>query len=306
MGEPSESWKLHFAIEDQVPAPPDRIGYAELQRLVAVGQRGRVKRAVSTLVALEVLQWQGAQRGRAVAQGSRRLQQALDEGVMPMPDREIQTYPLLAGALDDFITKWHEDRGDPINALGDDTALGDGVTTYCTSSLRAARPDRPSTHTRPDLTVVVDLEFPSLGSWNEVHSVEVKPYWAVTRAALFEAAAQAALKRCSFSWLLLWLPQEDSGHFTNQQADLINAARRVLPDLAGEAAQLGLGLLVAEELGDTATLLPRSQPHRQAVEPRATDDLFRSLGRTDSALAAAEARTALGSRPGIPVSGESR
>jgi len=199
----------------------------------------------------------------------------------------IQTYPLLAAALDDFITTWHEDRGDPINTVGDDTSFGDGVTTYCTSSLPSARAERSGTHTRPDLTVVVDLAFASLGSWNEVHSVEVKPYWAVTRAALFEAAAQAALKRCSFSWLLLWLPPADSGHFTKQQADSINTARRVLPDLAAEAARLGLGLLVAEELGDTATLLPKSQPLRQAIEPSAADDLFRSLGRTDSSAVGA-------------------
>ena len=111
MGDSPKDWKLHFAIENEVPPPPERIGYAQLQRAVEVGQRGRVKRAVSTLVALNVLQWQGQQRGRAVAQGSRTLTQALDDGLQPMPEREIQTYPVLAGALDDFVTDWHQRRG---------------------------------------------------------------------------------------------------------------------------------------------------------------------------------------------------
>jgi hypothetical protein len=283
MAEPREAWKLHFAIEDRVPAPPERIGYAQLQRAVEVGQRGRVKRAVSTLVALDVLQWQGAQQGRAVTQGPRSLHEALEAGIQPMPEREIQTYPLLAGALDDYLTRWHRDRQDPIDDSGGATAVGDGVTTYGTSSLSAAHRDRSTAHTRPDLTVVVDLEYPHLGSWNEVHAVEVKPYWSVTRAALFEAAAQAALRRCTFSWLLAWIPDPNSGHFTRPQAELIRAAERVLSDLTSEAASLGLGLLVARDLGDAAELEAHAEPTRQAMEPRAADELFRSLGRSDSA-----------------------
>ena len=285
MGDSPQDWKLHFAIENEVPPPPERIGYAQLQRAVEVGQRGRVKRAVSTLVALNVLQWQGQQRGRAVAQGSRTLTQALDDGLQPMPEREIQTYPLLAGALDDFVTDWHQRRGDPIDTADGPTGAGDGVTTYCTSSLRVMGSDRSSAHTRPDLTVIVDLEYPNLGSWNEIHAVEVKPYWSLTRAALFEAAAQAALRRCTFSWLLMWVPDPDSGHFTAPQSEMIRSAERTLPGLAVESNALGLGLLLAKGLGDSAILECLSEPHRQAMEPRAADQLFSSLPRSDSATA---------------------
>ena len=208
MSQPDLEWHLHFAIERAVPEPPGRIGYAQLESAVHVGQRGRVKRAVSTLVALEVLQWDGVRQGRAVSQGPKSLKDLVAAGVQPMPDREIETYPLLAGPLDAFVTDWHVNRGDPIDGSSAARSATDGVTTYCTSSLRAGT-SPAATFTRPDLTVIVDLEFEFFGSWNEVHAVEVKPYWAVTRSALFEAAAQAALRRCSFSWLLIWLPDPD-------------------------------------------------------------------------------------------------
>ncbi len=82
------------------------------------------------------------------------------------------------------------------------TSSGDGVTTYCTSSLRLTDSHGSSTLTPFDLIVIVDLQYPNLGSWHEAHAVEVKPYGSVTRVALFKAADQAALRRCTFSWLL--------------------------------------------------------------------------------------------------------
>ena len=281
MGESRGVWDLHFDIERQVPPAPERIGYAALQQAVDVGQRGRVKRAVSTLVGLQVLQWQGMRQGRAVAQGPRTLTEVLDAGLMPMPDREIETYPLLTAPLDAFITQWHTDRGDPIDTSGGATAHDDGVWTYVTSSLRA-NGQGSATHTRPDLTVVVDLEFDNFGSWNDVHAVEVKPYWAVNRSALFEAAAQAALRRCSFSWLLVWVPEPDPQHFRPDQLALIGDAEKAIDHLAAEANALGLGMLVANSLSEEANLQDLAQPTRQPMEPRAADALFRSLGRSDS------------------------
>lgn len=282
MGQARNDWMLHFNIESQVPPAPDRIGYAALQQAVAVGQRGRVKRAVSTLVGLQVLQWQGLRQGRAVARGPRTLTEVLDAGLIPMPDREIETYPLLTGPLDAFITEWHRQRDDPIDTSGGATSFDDGVWTYVTSSLRA-QGQGSATHTRPDLTVVVDLEFDHFGSWNDVHAVEVKPYWAVNRSALFEAAAQAALRRCSFSWLLVWMPEEDPEHFRPEHLALIRQAKEAIPDLVAEADSLGLGLLVARSLSEEASLQDLAQPRRQPMEPRAADALFRSLGRSDSA-----------------------
>jgi len=281
MGEDGDNWTLHRKIALEVPTPPGRIGYAALQQVVEVGQRGRVKRAVSTLVGLDVLQWAGQRNGRAVTQGPRDLDSALAEGLIPMPEREIQTYPLLAAPLDAFITAWHQSQGHTIDEGATSQASGDGVTTYNTSSLRAGDHASSSAHTRPDLTVVVDLLFPHLGAWNDVHAVEVKPYWAVTRAALFEAAAQAALGRCTFSWLLLWIPDPQSGHFTAPQVRLIREAEAVRDSLTREASQLGLGLLLARDLSENSELQRLVEPQRRVMDPDAADSLFASLNRND-------------------------
>lgn len=280
MGADSQDWQLHRRIAGEVPKAPARVGYAELQRAVAVGQRGRIKRAVSTLVGLDVLRWAGQRNGRAVSQGPADLDEVLAKGLTPMPEREIQTYPLLTGPLDDFITHWHTNvRRDLVDTTGSDQSTGDGVTTYNTSSLRAGSDQASASYTRPDLTVVVDLEFAQLGPWNEVHAVEVKPYWAVNRAALFEAAAQAALRRCTFSWLLVWVPDPDSGHFTGPQKAVIRSAQASLYPLKSEAEELGLGLLLARDLDEFSALEPLAMPIRQAMEPRAADELFAALGR---------------------------
>jgi len=279
MSETVEPWKFHREIESAVPDSPERIGYAELQKKVDVGQRGRVKRAVSTLVGLDVLQWSGQRNGRAFSQGSRSLDQAIEAGLIPMPDREIQTYALLTASLDAYITQWHMDREDPIDSGPEATDLEDGVVVYTTSATRVKRDGDPAIHTRPDLTVIVDLHFESLGDWTEIHAVEVKPYWAVNRSALFETAAQAALGRCTFSWLLVWIPDEYSGHFTDPQIQLIQSARDSLSSLKKEAIDLGLGLLVAKELLEHSELSNLAQPRRQSMEPAAANELFKSLGR---------------------------
>jgi hypothetical protein len=217
--------------------------------------------------------------GRAVTQGSANLDELLAAGLTPMPEREIQTYPLLAAPLDDFLTQWHKARRDPIDDLHGPEL--DGVTVYNTSATRPGRSNERSAHTRPDLTGVVDLHFDHLGEWNEIHAVEVKPYWAVDRAALFEAAAQASLSRCTFSWLLVWLPDPEGGHFTAPQQSLIRDAFRVLPALEREAADLGLGLLVATDLSESAALAETVAPQRRALDPKRADELFEVLGRTD-------------------------
>ena len=279
MGNLESAWELHRRIAGTVPDQPDRIGYAALQDALDVGQRGRVKRAVSTLVGLDVLQWAGMRNGRAVTQGPADLDELLAAGLTPMPEREIQTYPLLAAPLDDFLTQWHKVRGDVIDDVQGPEQ--DGVTVYNTSATRSGRANEGGAHTRPDLTGIVDLHFDHLGEWNEVHAVEVKPYWSVNRAALFEAAAQAALGRCTFSWLLAWVPDPESGHFTAPQQSLIREATRVLPSLQREAADLGLGLLLTKDVAESAVLEDRVAAQRRAMDPRRADELFKALDRTD-------------------------
>jgi hypothetical protein len=269
-----DSFRIHFDIEQAVPEVPGRIGFAALGQALKVGQRGRVKRAVNTLVALEVLQWSGQRRGRAVTQGLRKLSTVLDAGVLPMPDREIATYPLLVAAVDDFITGWHAAEG---HTFPEDVDPLDAVNVYVTASKSAGRSGAAAAFTRPDLTVVVDLEFGALGPWVEVHAVEVKPFWGIDRAALFEAAAQAALRRCTYSWLLAWIPNPDSEHFSAASKELIERAADAKEALAKEAADLGLGFIVTSELGEEAVLTPAVEPRRQTVDPVGLSQLLTSL-----------------------------
>ncbi len=266
-------FRIHHNIEAAVLAAPKRIGYAELQEQLGLGQRGRVKRAVSTLVALEVLAWAGMRQGRAVTKGTRTLKEVLETGVLPMPDRETATYPLLTAAVDEFITQWHGSDKKHVEVR----PRIEGVSVHITASTSTGRTGAAGTHTRPDLTAVVDLQYDYLGPWNEIHAFEVKPYWAVDRSGLFEAAAQAALRRCTYSWLLAWIPDPASPHFTNPQRQLILRALDAIPSLRSEATELGLGLLTTQALGEDAPLVEEVKPRRQALDPSAADALLGAL-----------------------------
>jgi len=270
----AESFKLHFDIADQVPSAPDRIGIAALEDRIGTSQRGRIKRAVNTLVALDVLAWAGQRRGRAVSQGPEDLQQVVADGLMPMPDREIATYPLLVSSVDDFLRRWHRERDDPLDDNGPED---DGVEVYVTASKSSGRTGAGSTYTRPDLTAIVDMTFPTLGPWVEVHALEVKPYWGIDRSSLFETVAQSALRRCTYSWLLAWLPDPDSGHFSSASQDKIRRALSAIDSLAHEAEDLGVGFLVTRDLGEDAFLKCKTTPRRQVIDPSSLDATLRTL-----------------------------
>jgi hypothetical protein len=280
MGEPEikDPWKHYRDVYQAVPEK-NRIGYAELQKRLRWGHRGRVKRAVSTLVGLEVLAWEGMRNGRAVSRGSRELDDALAAGLHPMPDREIATYPLLLAPVDDLITRWHTERGDPIDDRSEETG-NDGVTVYPTWAIPAG----VGSYTRPDLTAIVDLEFSHINSWQEVHAIEVKPYWSINRSALFEAIAQSSLQRCTFSWLIAWVPDPDSGHFTHaQKAQIHEAWAKVQTHdgdggpLVAEAEKFGIGLGWIRDLGEDGFIHGVVEPKRMTIDPLAVNELFRYL-----------------------------
>jgi len=273
MDNPAFDFQIHHDIAALVPLEPERIGYAELQEKLGLGKRGRVKRAVSTLVALEVLAWAGVRQGRAVTQGPKDLDDVLKTGVLPMPDRETATYPLLTAAVDEFITQWHDADKKYVEV----NPRTESVSVHITASTSTGRIGAAGTHTRPDLTAVVDLQYDHLGPWNELHAFEVKPYWAVDRSGLFEAAAQAALRRCTYSWLLAWIPDPESSHFTSPQRQLILRALDAIPSLQSEASELGLGLLTTQTLGEDALLIQEVKPRRQALDPGAADALLGTL-----------------------------
>lgn len=276
MGEIPKQFEFHRQVASAVPEAPERIGFAELQKRIESGQRGRVKRATTTLVALDVLAWSGSRKGRAVSQGPRELEDVLRDGLNPMPDREISTYPLLVSPVDDFIAGWHIDNGDKLDTSSA-ASDSDGVTVHITAAKATGDDSEHSGYTRPDITVVADLSFDTLGSWHEIHAIEVKPYWAVNRAALFETAAQAALRRCSYSWLLVWIPDETSEHFSPANRALIAKAAKDVDFLKREAESLGLGLLVARELNEDAELEKRVDAERKVMDPSAIDALLKRL-----------------------------
>ncbi len=101
-------------------------------------------------MALEVLAWAGIRKGRAVTQGPRDLDEVLETGVLPMPDRETATYPLLTAAVDEFITQWHGSDKKHMEVR----PRIEGVSVHITASTSTGRTGAAGTHTRPDLTAV--------------------------------------------------------------------------------------------------------------------------------------------------------
>jgi hypothetical protein len=279
----TDSLNTHRLVAGLVPDHPEAIGLVELGKRLGWRQRGRVKRAVVTLVAYDVLQWSNS---RSVTQGPASLDEVAAAGGVPLPDREMATYPLLTDPIDRMVSESVIANG---LSIDDRTANdgSDGVVPYITASLRAGS----GAHTRPDITVVVDLALPHAGRWRDVHAVEVKPYWAVDRSALFEAAAQAALGRCSHSWLVVWIPDADSPSIPAQLHSRVVEAHHVLGvELAGrrrrtmqgrtlrkEAEELGIGLALARELNPDSSLELLVAPRRRAMDPLAADDLFSKL-----------------------------
>jgi len=277
----SADWmKSHRELYEVVPEAPDRIGYAELQKRLDWGHRNRVKRAVSTLVGLEVLAWQGARDGRAVARGALTLDQAIADGLQPWPDREHAMYPLLLAPVDEFLVDWHQQRNDPLTATHDE----DGVNVHRTSAL----PGGSGQYTRPDLTAIAQMQYSSLGSWYEVHAIEVKAYWSLSRSSLFEAIAQASLQRCTFSWLIAWIPSVDQPHLTGlhksqalQAGELIGTSTKKGP-LALEAEKFGIGLAKAADLAPDRRIERIVSPQRRVMDPDAANRMLDAIQRRNA------------------------
>lgn len=141
--------------------------------------------------------------------------------------------------------------------------------------------------TRADLTAIVTSEYPAIGQWRDVHAFEVKGYWDIGRDALYTAAAQAAMQRCSHSWLLAYIPDE-SVPMGDHQLDQVNRVIELLPGLREEADRVGVGLAVATSTAPTAAIRIESddqawwagvRPRRQVMDPH---QLATLLGWLDS------------------------
>jgi hypothetical protein len=268
-----------FYAELALMAPAANV---ELMKALQWKQPGRYKRVRNTLIGLQVVQFHGRGGSARLALGKRALDDALAQQADVHVGREVDLYPLLVDPIDRLITQWYPpELGRRFSAL--DSA--DGVTPYITASARAGQPT--GAHTRPDITVIVDMQFPSLGPWNDVHAIEVKPYWSVERDGLFEAAAQAALRRCTHSWLVAYLPDPKAPGLDRAHAALAKRARAQIGavnapgPLSLEANSIGIGVAVATSLAEDTSLETITSPARQVMEPDRANDLFASLGRAD-------------------------
>lgn len=243
-------------------------------------QPGRFRRVRNTLIGFEVVRFQGRGGSARLALGERDLDEALAAGVGMHVGREIDLYPLLLDPIDRLVTGYYPKV---LQALITDADGTDGVEPYVTSAKRTGA--QTGAFTRPDVTVVVDLTFPSLGPWNDVHAVEVKPYWSVARDGLFEAAAQAALRRCTHSWLVAHIPPVTAPGLDRAQRAAITQARSLIGTpaqpgtLSLEAGSIGVGIAVATGLAEDATLEQVVSPARQVMDPERADELFASLDR---------------------------
>jgi hypothetical protein len=131
--------------------------------------------------------------------------------------------------------------------------------------------------TRADLTVLVHRRLDNLGEWLDIHAIEVKPYWSVGRDGLYEAAAQAAMQRCSHSWLVAYVPGEHV-FLTPEARQKAASARDLLEGtLRREAQDLGLGVALVSSLRNGATAEAVCSPRRQVLDPVRVDELLGHL-----------------------------
>jgi hypothetical protein len=262
-------------------SPDAPLGSAALMRQLRWKQPGRFKRVRNTLIGLQVVRFEGRGGSARLALGPQDLDTALGQGLDVHVGREIDLYPLLVNPIDDLISQQYTRAKAPIAV----TEECDGVTPYITASKRAGI--HTGAYTRPDVTVIVDLAYAHLGPWNDVHAVEVKPYWAVGRDGLFEAAAQAALRRCTHSWLIAYIPDPKAPGLDRAQRQLAKSAQTLIGaaatpgSLTQEAASIGIGVAVATHLREDSPLELIHEPTRLAMDPDRADELFASLNRLD-------------------------
>lgn len=148
--------------------------------------------------------------------------------------------------------------------------------------------------TRADLTAIVTSEYPAIGQWRDVHAFEVKGYWDIGRSALYEAAAQAAMQRCSHSWLLAYIPDPDIP-VGDHQREQVDRVIRLLPDLREEAERVGVGIAIATSTLDSAAIRIDSEdkawwtgvrPRRHVIDPHQLNTLLSWLEKASPATSA--------------------
>lgn len=256
----------HAAMVDALVAAGEPLDNEALRATLAWSQTERFTRVRDSLVALGVIRRLPSGRGGRLRLVTTDLAPLYDALLEPAPGRERALYGALIGPIYGLV------EGTYGTELAPDE---DRVAVYRTAEHGARTSTGRSVHA--DLTILVDLVFPNVGPWRDVHAVHVAPYWTVSRQGLYDAATQAAMQRCTHSWLVLYLPDRSavSGADAQAQVDLV---RELLPDLTVEAQQLGLGLAYARTTRDSEVLDVLAVPRRQVLNPIELDRFLVSLG----------------------------
>lgn len=238
-------------------------GNQQLRSELGWAQRGRFDRVRDSLIAAGLVQRISGGRGGRLVITIASLDD-IPEDIEVSVGRERSLYFALGSHVRSMVLDFH-------NFSHDDDDL---IEIFNTSE--QGRRDTGGQYTRADLTAIVRRQVEGLYDWRDVHAIEVKPYWSVGREALYEAAAQAALHRCSFSWLLLYLPDE-SVALQPEQREAVQQVREVdLPAIQREAAEIGLGLAISPNLASSTDPEVMAVPRRQILDPDQLTFLLRS------------------------------
>lgn len=240
------------------------LGNQQLRSELGWAQRGRFDRVRDSLIAAGLVQRIAGGRGGRLRITIDSLDEIPDDVEISV-GRERSLYFALGSHVRSMVLDFHE-----INEEPDDL-----IEIYNTSE--QGRRDTGGRYTRADLTAIVRRKVEGLFDWRDVHAIEVKPYWSVGREALYEAAAQAALHRCSFSWLLLYLPDETVA-LSDGERDIVQVVRdSVLPAVRLEADEIGIGLATSPNLSRETHPIVDVEPRRQILDPDQLTQLLRTV-----------------------------
>lgn len=247
------------------------IGNEQLRQRLEWGQIRRFTRVRDSLVGVNVIKRLPHGRGGRLELTTSDLTFLLEDEQELAPGRERALYAPLVPIIDALIESEYEGQ------LPDDE---DVVHVYRTAE-QGGR-DTGGRLTRADLTVLVHRILPNLGAWMDIHAVEVKPYWSLGRDGLYEAAAQAAMQRCSHSWLVAYLPGEQVYLPLAGKEKASQALMLIHTQLKAEAEDLGLGLVVVSSLRDDSVAEKICTPRRQVLDPDRVNEMLGYLGDRDS------------------------
>lgn len=240
------------------------LGNEQLRTLLGWGQRGRFHRVRDSLIAAGLVQRVSGGRGGRLVITIDSLDEVPDDVEISV-GRERSLYFALGTHVRSMVLDFHGIAHDE----------DDLIEIFNTSE--QGRRDTGGRYTRADLTAIVRRQVDDLYDWRDVHAIEVKPYWSVGREALYEAAAQAALHRCSFSWLLLYLPDESVALHGDERAAVTQVHDVALPAIRREAAEIGIGLAVSPNLSGSTHPTVEVLPRRQILDPDQLTFLLRSV-----------------------------